>query len=167
MVKADKNIITVFTFTHSAHVHLNLRIMYPPRSIPTAIPGTTTPPMYKLASLDVIRYCDSINFGKNVPPDRAKASAVAAIVVKRKTLFLKMDFKAGRNSETFLGLCPSGTVSSANFFSARKSWNFGSSRGKPSRGVEASSKSIPPKRNPSHQAPTQALSSGSRSTPSG
>ena len=83
---------------HSLHVHLNLRIRYPPSNMPITAPGTTIPPIYKLASLELRLNWDSIYLGINVAPAVSKLSAVTDMVRNKKTLFLKIDFKEGKNS---------------------------------------------------------------------
>lgn len=151
---------------HSLQDHWNLRIRYPPNNVPNAAPGTTTP-VYKLESLELKLYWDSINLGKNAAPLKPKASAVTAMVAKRKTLFFKIDFKIGKNSFNVRGFSSSGTESFASFFAAFSASMFGRWSGKPNKGTAAMRDRTPPKTYPNHQAPTQELSFGVMFTFSG
>lgn len=124
-------------------------------------------PVYKLVSLELKLYWDSKNFGKKAVAVKLRASAVTAMVTKRKTLFFKIDFNAGTNSFNVRGFSSSGKESFASFFVAFNASKFGRWSGKPNKGIAAIRHRIPPKTYPNHQAPIQALSYGVRFTPSG
>ena len=141
------NAITVQAFIHWPHVHWNLRIRYPPRSIPIIPPGMITSPAYKLASVELRWNWDCMNFGKKVEvPATENPSAAPPMVAKRKTLFVNRDFNAGKNWRVVWGFCSSGTVSIAFFFWSSRVLTWGISLGKPRSGMLASSANNPPKR---------------------
>ena len=133
--------------------------------MPPHPPGTTTRPVYVLASPAGIRNCASTNFGINVEnPPTAKPSAAAARDKNTKVLFVRSAFNDGSNCFNVCGILWSSTVSEQACFSARISGVPGSSLGNASNGRLTNTDNVPPTTYPSHQAPMKFESAGVSST---